>query len=72
MAKKSQAEEMGASAPPSLQDIANAFFAANPHYSAIVICDDGVVFEDSASGKNAAANHADSKNPKLNFQHFHK
>ena len=68
MAKK-QTQEAGNS-PASLKEIASAFFDANPSYSSIIVTEDGAVFEDSQLGYNAATNHANASNPKLNFETF--
>lgn len=72
MAKRSTEQEGSGIAAPSLSEIASAFFEANPLYMSIVVCDDGVVFENSVAGMNAADNHMGSKTPKLNFQTFNR
>lgn len=73
MAKKQIIEEVEAvKPPPTLQEIANAFFDANPHYSSVIITEDGMVFENSQVGFNALTNHANAANPKLNFETFNR
>lgn len=58
--------------PTSPQDIATAFFEANALYDSIIITEDGQIFENSQVGFNAATNHANSANPKLNYQTFNR
>lgn len=76
MAKKQaqESEEIkeAGNVPASPQEIAAAFFEANPLYDSIIMTDDGAIFENSQVGHNAATNHANAANPKLNFQTFNR
>jgi hypothetical protein len=72
MAKKSNDTEGSGSSAPSLSEIASAFFEANSYYDSIVVSDDGIVFENSAAGINAAENHVGSKTPKMNYHTFNR
>lgn len=54
----------------SISEIAEKFFEANPFYSSILITTDGVVFDNSIGGTNAAENYISGKN--ISYQQFNK